>query len=1230
MCRFQDNKQPVRAHEPVALHHFPQSARLKLRLAPRPRETIVTKLPVRPHVPALRYQGPRRATTSAPEDLVMRSMLSLSTRTLICGLIMFLFAATANAQFRGGVQGTVTDTSGAVVPGATVTLTNKETNKTQTVDASDDGFYRISGLPPGQYTLSGEKAGYKKQLLENVTLSAEETQGVDLKLEVGDVTATVTVTDELSPQLETENANIGKGITNLEVRQLPQVGRDPYELLRLTPGVFGDAARGGGGGAIGLPNSTGPGGSNNSIFQVENQPQVSANGQRISANNFQIDGVSVNSLQFGGAAVVTPNQESVREIRVKSSTYSAEDGRNSGAQVQTVSQNGTNEFHGSAFLKYNSPKLNAFNKYGPGFGAAPERVERLFRQFGGSIGGPLPIPRFGEGPPPAFELGRNRAFFFFSYEGLRENSSGSEVRFLETPQYRQQIISARPGSIVANILGSPGIAPRVIGVIPTTCAQANIGANCQQVAGGLDIGSPLGARGQYVSFGQLQGGGFDGIPDIQRVQVALPRQTRSNQYNLRLDFTPTSKDQLTFSTYVTKSDILSSDAASGARPSSDIRNRPTNLFGLLTYIRTLSPTTVNEARFSATRFDFNELESSGETNFGIPRIEIETYPFDRIRFGAPWGETTPGVFAQNTYEFRDVLTHVRGNHALKFGGELRWEQDNNNLGGGARPLYTFAGLFNFANDTPLFYQINADPRTGGPAAAQRYFRTQTYAFFVQDDWKYKPNVTFNLGVRYEYFTPLKEKRGQLSNLVFGSNGLSNARVVVVGDGDLFKPDRNNFAPRLGFAWSLNEKFVLRGGGGISYNRLPNVLFSNTRGNPPFFARYQICCGTSAADFSTPFAGGQILYALGANNSPSSYPVNPALGVGIDPATGSPLGRSVEIYGSPAEAPNPYVYTYSFEGQYSLPGNMTAEVGYQGSSGHKLVRLVNQNFLYPNNPAFFAVYFPQTDVNSNYNALNVRLTRRFSRGFQFDAIYKFSRSIDQLSNEGPGAETNQTYPQDNSTERGPSDFDARHYVITSALWDLPVFRNRKDFVGKAFGGFQLNGIVTWHTGFPWTPKTGQICNTTPGGPGLCPARPIGYNGGLPDGTSNDFFIGGFYPNGGNVVVTSGGRPIRTNHFTLSNPPPAAAGGPPGIGRNTFRGPRYFNVDLVASKRFGLPGFLGEAASFEIKANFFNVFNNLNLAPFRFASAGVFVESNDFGRAERGLSGRVIEFQGRFIF
>lgn len=1151
-----------------------------------------------------------------------RTIFSLF-RITMCGLFILSGMITAQAQFKAGVQGTISDSSGALVPEAKITLRDTETEKVQEASSNNEGFYRISGLGPGKYVLTVEKAGYKKSISENVTVGAEVIQAVDVILEIGEITATVTISDEAVAQLETENANVDKGITPAEIKRLPQAGRDPYELIRLTPGVFGDAGRSPNGNSSGLPNSPGPGGSNSSIFQTENQPQITANGQRISANNFQIDGVNVNSLSHGGAAVVTPNQESVKEIQVSSATYSAEDGRNSGAQIKVVSQNGTNDFHGSAFIKYNSPKLNAFNKYPNDFGRGrTERVERFFRQFGGSLGGPLPLPRFGEGGPAIYS-GKNRTFFFFSYEALRENTTSLATGYVETDQYRQTVIAARPNGITAAILGSSGIQPRFSGVLQPLCSDVQGGIPCQVVGNGLDVGSPGGSLGQYLTFGNLGGGGLDGIPDIQKVIIAEPRRNKPNQYNARFDFLLTSNNQLTFSTYLTRGFNINGDTGSGARPQADITQTPRNTAFAVLFNSTISSTLLNEARFNFTKFGFDELESSNQTNFGLPRIEIENLLRDgRIRFGAPQAETTPGVFSEKTLDFRDVVSHVRGNHALKFGGEYRRELNDNNLNGGSRPLFTFAGLFNFANDAPLFYQINADPETGGVANAERHFRSGSYGLFFQDDWKVRPNLTLNLGLRYEYFGVLKEKNNQVSNFVFGpGGGLAGSRVEPTSQ--LYNPDRNNFAPRFGFAYSpkrfnLQDKLVLRGGFGVAYNRIPEVVFGNTRGNPPFFARFAICCGTAATDFGSPFAGGQILYVLGSSSSPFSFPANPALAVGIDPVTGAPPNRTVEIYGTLQDTPTAYVYIYSLEGQYALPYNLTATLGYQGSSSHKLIRLVNQRFVQaviPANYFAFAVFIPTPDVNSNYNALNARLTRRFSRGFQFDAVYRWAKSIDTLSNEGPGAETNQTFPQDLRQERGPSDFDVRHNLTVSGLWDLPFLRNRRDFVGKAFGGWQINGILTAHTGFPWTPHTGQCVRSANSNDFVCPSRPPRYFGGALEDTDNEAFIrpGGNFPGGGLAF------------FDPNNP-----GGTllPGIGRNSFRGPRYFSVDFSLGKRTGLPSFLGEGAFLEVKANFFNAFNKLNLAPFEFFAPTV--DNPDFGRAQNALAGRVVELQARFSF
>jgi len=1155
-----------------------------------------------------------------------------SFRLTLCSLFLLVLASSANAQFKASVQGTIKDTAGGLVPEAKITLTSAETGKTQETTSSDEGFYRLSGLAPGKYKLTIQKTGYKQQVFEDVAVNAETVQGIDGVLEAGDVSATVTVSQETAQTLETENANVDKAITTQEVRTLPQFGRDPYELLRLTPGVFGDSARGGTGGAVNLPNTAGPGGSNRSIFQTENQPQISANGQRITSNNYQIDGTSVNSLTNGGAAVITPNQESVKEVRVIANVYSAEYGRNSGAQVLTVSQNGTNDFHGSLFLKNNSPGLNAVNKYGGPNGAPGIRVNQHLNQFGGSIGGPITLPRFGEGGPATWN-GKKRALFFFSYEGLRSSNTDTVNAFIETAQFRQAVISSRPGSIASRILGDSGVAPRVVSVIPVTCAFAGFPTGdfplCQQLAGGLDIGQLAGAQGQYLSFNlhNLNGGGLDGIPDIQFAQLAVPTISRGNQFNPRIDVNLTSNDTLTFSSYISRFEGTGADAAGRSRPMGDITTAPQNLFGMLTWAHTISSNKTNEARFNATRFSFNEIASSTGTNFGIPHIEIEDLPFARLQWGAPWAETTPGIFSENTFEFRDTFRWVRGNHGLSIGGERRWEQDNNDLSGGSRPFYTFAGIFNFANDAPKFEQIRADPRTGGPAQSKRNFRSSTDALFVQDDWKFRPNLTLNLGLRWEYFAPLTEKNGVLSNFVLGPAGqeITGGSIVVVKS--LYPPDRNNFAPRLGFAYSpnlgdsfhglLNEnKLVIRGGFGIAYNRIPLLEFANTRGNPPFFARYGLCCGTSASDFSTPFDGGQILYSLGANNSPFSYPINPALRFGFN-ANGIPIlppGVEVEIYGAPAKVPTPYVYTYSIEGQYSLPAKMVAEVGYQGSQSRKLVRLVNQRFLFTDSFIFSNILFPTPDTNASYNALIARLTRRFSGGVQFDAIYRFAKSIDVVSYEGPTANTNPTYPLDVRQEGGPSDYDVRHNFVASGLWELPVFRHRNDAVGSILGGWQLSGILTAHTGFPWTPVVGQCLSTR--GPTICPVRPVAYFGGAGNDTSNNAFItGSNFPGGGSHFFSTA-APVG---FQL-----------PGIGRNSFRGPRYFDVDMTVSKRFGLNRLLGEGRFFEVKANFFNIFNLLNLQPFNFNSPSTQVQNALFGRAERGLAGRVIEFQGRFQF
>ena len=283
--------------------------------------------------------------------------------SFLVSFICFLLLAPALwAQYGSSMEGTVTDQSGATVAGATVTATNQATGVSRDTQTNDSGFYRISGLPPGNYKVVAQAPTFKQGTAADVVVAAEAVRGLNISLQPGGAQESITVTGA-TEALETENASINGTISAQEVTDLPEFGRDPYNLIRLTPGVFGDASRAANGNSQGIPQQVGPGGSNSQIFQTENQVQAIADGQRVSANDYLLDGVSVNSLEWGGAAVVTPNEESVQEITVASNTYSAQDGRNSGAQVKIISRSGTNNFHGSALFKINDKGLNAFNKF---------------------------------------------------------------------------------------------------------------------------------------------------------------------------------------------------------------------------------------------------------------------------------------------------------------------------------------------------------------------------------------------------------------------------------------------------------------------------------------------------------------------------------------------------------------------------------------------------------------------------------------------------------------------------------------------------------------------------------------------------------------------------------------------------------------------------------------------------------------------------------------------------
>ncbi|HEY4379402.1 MAG TPA: carboxypeptidase regulatory-like domain-containing protein, partial [Acidobacteriaceae bacterium] len=698
--------------------------------------------------------------------------------TFAAAFFLLLASGSASAQFSASLSGTVLDPTQAVVPGATVVLTNDATHATQTVVSGDSGSYQFNSLPPGSYSVVVTAKGFQQTTVSNIAVAAETPRSLNLTVQQGAETQTVTVNGDFVPVLQTADASIGTTINSAEIQRLPAIGANPYELLRTAPGITGDAARAGNGNANFLPNGAGPGGSSSGIYQTENQTQISADGQRVTDNNYTIDGVSVNSLSHGGSAVVTPNTEALGSLTVVSTSYDAADGRNSGAQIKAITKSGTNDLHGSLFFLYDEPGLNSYNKWGGPTNGPRLRVSNKQRTYAASIGGPIV---------------KDKLFLFSSYQGFGQGNNGTALGWVETSQYRSLVQSTRPSSVSAQILAAPGILPRATGVINRGCLDysanqgmypgqtVSTGLWCQSVSGGIDIGSPTAGGssqvGIYPAFTRPTGkaspeevgGGLDGVPDLQYVSLSIPGHSRGNQFNGRVDYALNANNLIAGSVYFTKLDSYGS-ANVNSRQMGDNAFKPLNSAGTLIFIHTFSPSFVNELRGNFTRFYDNGIKDGGNVvNFGIPEVHTEGLPVNQIQFGLPQG--VGSFFAQNTYEIRETMSKTLGSHSLHFGVELRREQDNDNtVASHVRPVYSFRGLWNIANGTPIFEGIVANPNTGGPPTIANHLRSEYYAGFVQEDWKATPQLTINAGLRWELFTPLRNKDFQMNYPVLGGPG----------------------------------------------------------------------------------------------------------------------------------------------------------------------------------------------------------------------------------------------------------------------------------------------------------------------------------------------------------------------------------------------------------------------------------------------------------------------------
>jgi hypothetical protein len=1164
---------------------------------------------------------------------------SFAVRVVLLIVSIVASAVLVQAQYRTSIQGVVTDATGAVVPGATLTLINPATNEKQVRTSDAAGVFNFNALAAAPFRLEVESKGFEKKVIENLQLIPDQANALNVQLAVGAASQTVNVDASSLPPLETQTASLNGVVSDNQIQHLPSFGRDVLKLTQLAPGMFADGAQDGGGGAFytlpGTESGPTPSGGSTGIFATENLTPGFSNGNQAQNNGVSIDGISTTSAVWGGAAIITPSEDSVSDVKIVTNSYDAEDGRFSGAQVQVTSKSGTNDFHGSLFFTTHQPNLNAFQPFF-GIGTSSLRDDSKFNQFGGSVGGPI---------------WKNKIFAFFNYETVRQpNSNQPGTGWYDTAAFDAL---APAGSIAATYLSFPGNGVLNKGLVPnTTCANAGLteGVNCATVAGGLNLGTPLttglGTQdGGWTSpqnpgcGGAGTGCGTPGSPlgttaDIADYITSNPTTFTAVQYNGRLDADVTAKDRIGFAIYWVP---LSRDNFNGNRAYDIFHHTQINDAFSVIWNHTFSPTLLNELRANAAGWRWNEVKDNPQSPVGFPTDNIGAGDLNlptaigNISIGS-FGPNVGSILNQWTYSYKDVATKIIGRHTIKFGGEatrLFYLQD---CAGCGVPSYNFFNMWTFLNDAPQAESSGFNPRTGFPTTIRQDQRENIFGFFVQDDIKLRPNLTVNLGLRWSYFGPLSSKQDNMLRAIPGA-GANYLTGLVIRKGDSWNAQKNNFGPEVGFAWSpnkFNQKLVFRGGYGLNYNQEELAISANISNNPGSVVFPSLFLSTP----STSNPG--ILYALSSDpHNLFGYPANPntILTFGANGLPTSGVGLGVEIF--PQTLPTTRVHHYSVDMQYDLGHNFVASLGYQGSLSrdiffHENPLAVPATLGYPLNPQIGGNNYWGVNGRANYNAMLAELKHQFSRQFMADAQFTWARSMDTSS--APYSE--QPYPYDLSLDYGRSDYNVARSFKLFGMWQPTFFHGSNGWMEKIAGGWSLSGIWNWHSGFPWTPFVSvQGGSLYCGQCGYGQLLPAAYLGGAGTSTSNKAFelaappnqaSNSNYPNGGAAYFS-------TPTYTAFGGTASGTALPqsPGVARNSLTLPGYKDVDLTLSKAFGLPKMpvLGENAKLEFRMDAFNVFNNLNLNPNRISNN---IGNSDFGTIAAALASRVVVLGARFNF
>jgi hypothetical protein len=1058
---------------------------------------------------------------------------------LIALAVGLLVNVSAFGQSTATVQGSITDSKGAVVPSATVVVRNKATSFERTTQTDSDGNYQVAALPVGLYTIEVRASGFKTQLADQVSMQVAQTVVQNFQMDVGAISEQVLVTSDV-PVIETATTSVGTVINQRTVQEIPLNGRHFVDLGLLIPGSVTPPQNG---------FLTAP-------LRGQGSFGLNTAGGREDTVNFMINGINLNDM-VQNQITFQPSINTVQEFKADNSTFSAEYGRNSGAIVNIATRSGANDYHGEFFEFLRNDALDARNF----FERTPQPAPFKRNQFGFNIGGPVNVPHLGEGGPGLSYNGKNKTFFFFSYEGLRQRQ-GLTISGVTVPTEAQRAAVTDP--VIQKLL--PLIPHANVGT-SGFAGSATAPVNIDQ--GTTDISHTLGANDRLHFYYALQRD-QRGEPTLQGNSVPGFGDTRTSRRQI-----------FTFN--------------------------ETHTFGA---------SLVNEARFGFNRihilFDPNAhlnpldfgIRDGITSDIGLPQISVTG---TGLNFGGPTG--FPQGRSDTTYVVSDTLNYLRGNHSLKFGGE--WRRFFNNNTNKDTGSFTFANMNAFLTDVANGFTVTA-------AEVSTAIAQGALGVFVQDNYKVQPNLTLELGVRWDWLMSPTERFNRFVDYVPERNSLVQ---VNNGIAPVYHTNWRNFHPRVGFSWDpfKDGKTSIRAAYAILADQPITNLVSPNGSNPPFAFPVALPANTT-----TTLATANSVTAS-ANVSPTS---------------------------SDPEFDNAYIQSWNLNVQRDVGHGFAVTAGYFGTKGThlRLTRNLNQTFLNaalnpvrpfpflstsspisPGAPLLNITFREGTGVSS-YNALWLTAKKRLARGLQFDASYTFSKSIDYNSQSSQGVTLQDSYNL--RGDRALSDYDARHRFVVSGLYELPFSGNQLK------EGWQLSLITQLQSGNPVTLLAGNAAAigtaiqaaSANSLTGLATLRPD-ING--PVTITNTPAVGqigvqyfpnlvcdprpgGQCPSGSTIILPVTAVGNRTIYHLGS------------MGRNVIIGPGFSNSDVSLIKRTKV----GENKLIEFRWEVFDVFNHANFGqPGRTAQVGSTtfgtITNTRFATGDSGSS-RQMQFALKFKF